>query len=100
MPSYKLIYFNARGRGEMIRLIFAAAGVQYEDCRMTKEEFLKLKEGTVYYNDDILIYRPCYLVLLLMNVLHSISSAIAYFSFKQVLLLIYSYSHGTNFALQ
>ena len=45
MPSYKLIYFNLRGRGEMIRLMFAAAGVQYEDCRLTKEEFLKLKEG-------------------------------------------------------
>jgi glutathione S-transferase len=45
MPSYKLSYFNARGRAEMIRLVFAAAGVEYEDCRLTKEEFGKLKEG-------------------------------------------------------
>ncbi|CAF0861855.1 unnamed protein product [Adineta steineri] len=31
MPSYKLSYFNARGRAEVSRLIFAAAGQKYED---------------------------------------------------------------------
>ena len=44
MP-YKLTYFNGRGWGEMIRLMFAAAGVEYEDCRLTMEKFKKLKEG-------------------------------------------------------
>ena len=45
MPSYKLIYFNARGRAEVIRLLFAAAGVKYEDCRLNGEEFVKPKAG-------------------------------------------------------
>jgi len=31
--KYKLIYFNARGRGELIRLIFNVAGVPFEDAR-------------------------------------------------------------------
>ena len=43
MPSYKLTYFNTRGRAEVIRLLFAAAGVKYEDCRVNVEEFEKLK---------------------------------------------------------
>jgi len=32
-PSYKLSYFNGRGRAEIIRWIFAAANVEYEDHR-------------------------------------------------------------------
>ncbi|XP_071479930.1 S-crystallin SL11-like [Diadema antillarum] len=43
MPSYKLMYFNVRGRGEGIRLLFAQAGVDYEDCRLTGEEFRDMK---------------------------------------------------------
>ena len=45
MPSYKLIYFNSRGRAEETRLLFGAAGVKYEDCRLNGEEFEKLKAG-------------------------------------------------------
>ena len=43
MAQYKLIYFGFKGRGEPARLMFAAAGVKYEDCRVTMEEFKKLK---------------------------------------------------------
>lgn len=45
MVHYKLIYFNARGRGERIRLLFALAGVEYEDVRIEWEspEWKKLK---------------------------------------------------------
>jgi len=35
-PSYKLKYFNSRGLGEMSRLIFAYAGVDYEDVRLER----------------------------------------------------------------
>jgi len=34
MPKYKLTYFDARGRAETIRLVFAAAGIKYEDKRI------------------------------------------------------------------
>ena len=38
MPGYKLIYFDTHGRGELIRLLFAVAGVEFEDIRLTDEE--------------------------------------------------------------
>ena len=41
--KYKLIYFDARGRAETIRLILAAAGIKYEDCRVPFEEWSSLK---------------------------------------------------------
>ncbi|XP_059162732.1 glutathione S-transferase 1-like [Physella acuta] len=37
LKNVKLIYFDARGRGEVIRLMFAAAGVKYDDVRHTTE---------------------------------------------------------------
>ena len=43
-PTYKLIYFNARGRAEHIRYIFAYAGVDYVDERIPKERWPELKK--------------------------------------------------------
>ena len=43
MPEYKLVYFNYKGRAEMTRMIFAAAGVKYEDCRLTRQKYQELK---------------------------------------------------------
>lgn len=39
MSQYKLIYFNLRARGEIIRLIFAAAGQKYEDHRIERNQW-------------------------------------------------------------
>ena len=47
MPAYKLCYFNARGLAEMCRLVFAEAGVSFEDVRYTGEEWSKHKPGTM-----------------------------------------------------
>jgi len=41
--SYKLTYFNGRGRAELSRLIFAQAGVQYEDVRVEHSDWPQLK---------------------------------------------------------
>ena len=35
MASYKLNYFNGRGRAELVRLIFAATGTSYTDNRIS-----------------------------------------------------------------
>jgi glutathione S-transferase len=40
---YSLHYFNARGRGEIIRLIFVQAGQKFEDLRHNTDEWAKLK---------------------------------------------------------
>ncbi|CAF3207909.1 unnamed protein product [Rotaria socialis] len=39
MSTYKLYYFNSRGRAEVSRLIFAAAGQKYEDIRYNQDEW-------------------------------------------------------------
>ena len=39
MSTYKLYYFNGRGRGEVARLIFAAAGEKFEDIRYEHNEW-------------------------------------------------------------
>jgi hypothetical protein len=45
MPTYKFIYFNGRARGEVIRVLFAVAGVKYEDKRVEQADWPALKPG-------------------------------------------------------
>ena len=48
MTKIRLIYFNARGRAELSRLILAQAGQEYEDVRITKDEWPAMKPGNTY----------------------------------------------------
>ena len=52
MSDIKLVYFNLRGRAEAARFTLAQAGVDYEDVRVTREEWVKLKPGkeSIYHN--------------------------------------------------
>ncbi|CAF4394579.1 unnamed protein product, partial [Adineta steineri] len=43
MATYKLYYFNARGRAEVLRLIFAAAGQRFEDSRFEQNTWPSFK---------------------------------------------------------
>ncbi|XP_071146779.1 glutathione S-transferase 1-like [Mytilus edulis] len=44
--SYKLTYFNGKGRAEVARLCLAAAGVKYEDIRVEQSDWPALKPKT------------------------------------------------------
>jgi len=48
MPSYKLTYFNGRGRAEIVRLVFVAAGEKYDDVRIEKDQWPALKSDTPF----------------------------------------------------
>jgi len=45
-PQYKLSYFNARAVAEPIRLLLAYVKVPYDDVRVEREDWPKLKETT------------------------------------------------------
>lgn len=54
MTHYKLTYFDFRARGEIIRFVFAAAGVQYDDYRIEGSEWMQLKPKMPFYQLPIL----------------------------------------------
>ena len=45
-PSLRLIYFNFGGRAEAIRLALFVGEVEFEDVRITEEEFRQQKANT------------------------------------------------------
>jgi glutathione S-transferase len=48
MLEYKLVYFNARGRAEAIRYIFAYANQKYTDFRISQHDWPDYKPLTVF----------------------------------------------------
>jgi len=44
MPSYKLTYFDVRGRAESIRMLFAMAGAEYENCVVGQADWPEMKK--------------------------------------------------------
>ena len=43
LEEIRLTYFPVRGRAEIARLILVQAGVAYQDIRIKREDFLKVK---------------------------------------------------------
>ncbi|KAK5972282.1 Glutathione S-transferase [Trichostrongylus colubriformis] len=43
MPHYRLIYFDARGRAEVTRQLFLLAGQEFDDVRLSHDEWPKHK---------------------------------------------------------
>lgn len=46
-PNLKLVYFDLAGKAEAIRLAFKLANVEFEDVRLSFEDFGKYKAGEV-----------------------------------------------------
>ncbi|KAI0988413.1 hypothetical protein GJ496_003261 [Pomphorhynchus laevis] len=43
---YRLLYFDVKGRGEAIKLLFAAANVDFEDVRVKADKWEEIKDST------------------------------------------------------
>lgn len=56
MPCYKVTYFNVRARAELTRLVFAAAGQEFEDIRVDREAWQKMKPCKYGIHSSIVLY--------------------------------------------
>ncbi len=55
MPKYKLTYFDFDGgRAEPIRIAFHAAGIAFEDDRISFAEFAEMRSGTRFNSVPVL----------------------------------------------
>ena len=55
MPGYKLTYFDFDGgRAEPIRIAFHAAGIDFEDERLSFSEFGEMRKGTRFNSVPVL----------------------------------------------
>lgn len=48
MASYRLHYFDVRGRAEIVRMLFKLAQVEFEDIRVTESEWTRVKLGKLF----------------------------------------------------
>lgn len=49
-PKYSLLYFDIRGRGEAIRMLFKHAGVEFEEKTISFAEFDAIKGNGMEIN--------------------------------------------------
>jgi prostaglandin-H2 D-isomerase / glutathione transferase len=50
MTTYRLTYFDLDGgRGEPVRIAFHAAGIEFEDNRISFDEFREMRQGTPFH---------------------------------------------------
>ena len=56
MSPYKLIYFNGRGAGETIRLLFSYGKLEFEDVRIEQDQWPKVKPTTPFGQVPVLEY--------------------------------------------
>lgn len=45
MASYKVTYVDARGRAELLRLMFAYKGIEFEDVRVPAKDVAEVLKG-------------------------------------------------------
>jgi hypothetical protein len=56
MPSYKLSYFNVRALGESIRFMLSYGGIDFEDERVSSEEWKDLKLSKFNWKFSIKVF--------------------------------------------
>ncbi len=56
MAKIKLIYFNGRGRAEIIRWLLAMGNMEYENVRLTQDEWPNVKPTAVFEQLPMLEY--------------------------------------------
>lgn len=54
MANYKLIYFDLKGRAESSRILFALSGVEYQDVRLTFQEWPTEKSKFLFLQAPVL----------------------------------------------
>ena len=59
MPSYKLTYFDVRGRGELCRYAFHATGRDFEDNRVGGETWKEMKESKSCLTHEYFWIKSC-----------------------------------------
>jgi len=55
MSSYKLVYFDFNGgRGEPVRITFHAGGIEFEDSRISYQEFGEMRKSLRFNSAPVL----------------------------------------------
>ena len=52
-PQYKLYYFNGNGRAIIIRAILYYSKIHFSDVKITKEDWIKLKQTGKFESEDL-----------------------------------------------